>query len=80
MSVFTTFGSFSIAAGILLIFLIFVMLSAERRSELGIARAVGTRREHLVQMFVVRGARLRPRRRARRRALGVGRRVRDGRA
>jgi putative ABC transport system permease protein len=55
ISVFTTFGSFSIAAGILLIFLIFVMLSTERRSELGIARAVGTRREHLVQMFVFEG-------------------------
>jgi putative ABC transport system permease protein len=53
---FTTFGSFSIAAGILLIVLIFVMLAAERRSELGIARAVGTRRGHLVQMFVYEGA------------------------
>jgi putative ABC transport system permease protein len=55
MSFFTTFGSFSIAAGILLIFLIFVMLSAERRGELGIARAVGTRRGHLVQMFLYEG-------------------------
>ena len=55
MSIFTTFGSFSIAAGILLIFLIFVMLAAERRSELGIARAVGTRRGHLVQMFLFEG-------------------------
>jgi putative ABC transport system permease protein len=55
MSLFTTFGSFSIAAGILLIFLIFVMLSAERRGELGIARAVGTRRSHLVQMFLFEG-------------------------
>jgi putative ABC transport system permease protein len=55
MSFFTTFGSFSIAAGILLIFLIFVMLAAERRGELGIARAVGTRRGHLVQMFVYEG-------------------------
>ena len=55
MSVFTTFGSFSIVAGVLLIFLIFVMLSAERRTELGIARAVGTRREHVVQMFVFEG-------------------------
>ena len=61
MSFFTTFGSFSIAAGILLIFLIFVMLAAERRGELGIARAVGTRRGHLVQMFLFEGARLRPR-------------------
>jgi putative ABC transport system permease protein len=55
MSFFTTFGSFSIAAGILLIFLIFVMLAAERRGELGIARAVGTRRGHLVQLFLFEG-------------------------
>jgi putative ABC transport system permease protein len=55
MSFFTTFGSFSIAAGVLLIFLIFVMLAAERRSELGIARAVGTHRRHLVQMFLYEG-------------------------
>jgi putative ABC transport system permease protein len=56
MAFFSTFGSFSIAAGILLIFLIFVMLAAERRSELGIARAVGTRRGHLVQLFTFEGA------------------------
>jgi putative ABC transport system permease protein len=56
MTFFTTFGSFSIVAGILLIFLIFVMLAAERRGELGIARAVGTRRGHLVQMFTFEGA------------------------
>ena len=56
MSFFTTFGTFSIAAGILLIFLIFVMLAAERRGELGIARAVGTRRGHVVQMFTFEGA------------------------
>jgi putative ABC transport system permease protein len=55
VSVFTTFGSFSIVAGVLLIFLIFVMLSAERRTELGIARAIGTRRSHLVQMFTFEG-------------------------
>ena len=46
---------FSIVAGVLPIFLIFVMLSAERRTELGIARAIGTRREHVVQMFVFEG-------------------------
>jgi putative ABC transport system permease protein len=56
MSVFTTFGTFSIAAGVVLIFLIFVMLAAERRTEMGIARAVGTQRSHLVQMFVYEGA------------------------
>jgi putative ABC transport system permease protein len=55
MSFFTTFGTFSIAAGVLLIFLIFVMLAGERRGELGIARAVGTRRGHLVQMFLFEG-------------------------
>src|SRR4029078_5623795 len=56
MAFFTTFGSFSIAAGILLIFLIFVMLAAERRGELGIARAIGTRRGHLTEMFTFEGA------------------------
>jgi putative ABC transport system permease protein len=55
MAMFTTFGSFSIAAGILLIFLIFVMLAAERRSELGIARAIGMRRGHLVQLYLFEG-------------------------
>ena len=53
---FTAFGMFSIAAGILLIFLIFVMLAAERRGELGIARAIGTRRGHLVELFTFEGA------------------------
>jgi putative ABC transport system permease protein len=55
MSLFTTFGTFSIFAGFLLIFLIFVMLAAERRGELGIARAVGTRRGHLIQMYLHEG-------------------------
>jgi putative ABC transport system permease protein len=53
--VFTIFGIFSIFAGVLLIFLIFVMLATERRSEMGMARAVGMRRGHLVQMFVTEG-------------------------
>ena len=55
MSLFTTFGSFSIFAGFMLIFLIFVMLAAERRGELGIARAIGTRRGHLIQMYIHEG-------------------------
>jgi putative ABC transport system permease protein len=54
-TVFTIFGTFSIFAGVLLIFLIFVMLAAERRSEMGMARAIGMRRGHLVQMFVTEG-------------------------
>ena len=54
-TVFSSFGILSIFAGVLLIFLIFVMMAAERRSELGIARAVGMRRSHLMQMFVTEG-------------------------
>ncbi|MBX3011852.1 MAG: FtsX-like permease family protein [Caldilineaceae bacterium] len=54
-SIFSLFGFFSILAGILLIFLIFVMLATERRSEMGMARAIGVQRRHLVQMFVVEG-------------------------
>jgi putative ABC transport system permease protein len=53
LSLFSTFGTFAIAAGILLIF---VMLAAERRTEMGIARAVGTQRGHLVETFVFEGA------------------------
>ncbi|MEX0785448.1 MAG: FtsX-like permease family protein, partial [Dehalococcoidia bacterium] len=52
---FLAFGLFSIAAGMLLIVMIFVMLAAERKSELGMARAVGTRRGHLIQMFMSEG-------------------------
>ena len=54
-SFFILFGLFSIMVGILLIFLIFVMLAAARRSELGMARAIGAKRWHLVQMFVFEG-------------------------
>ena len=54
-SIFSLFGFFSILAGILLIFLIFVMLATERRSEMGMLRAIGVQRRHLVQMFVVEG-------------------------
>ena len=52
---FILFSLLSIAVGILLIFLIFIMLAAERRSEMGIARAVGAKRTHLVHMFVFEG-------------------------
>ncbi len=58
-SIFTTFflvlGLFSIAAGIMLIFMIFVMLAAERKTEMGMARAIGAQRVNLVQMFVSEG-------------------------
>jgi putative ABC transport system permease protein len=54
--IFLILGLFSIAAGILLIVLIFTMLAAERRSEMGMARAVGTQRRQLIQQFVSEGA------------------------
>ncbi len=78
MSLFTTFGTFSIAAGMLLIFLIFVMLAAERRSELGIARAVGTRRGAPRADVRLRGPRVRSRRRRGRRRSRRRRGLRDG--
>ncbi|HEU4492974.1 MAG TPA: FtsX-like permease family protein, partial [Rubrobacteraceae bacterium] len=55
-TLFVLFGQFSVAAGMLLIFLIFVMLAAERKRELGIARAVGMQRSHLIRAFALEGA------------------------
>jgi putative ABC transport system permease protein len=58
-NVFTTFflvlGLFSIAAGVMLIFMIFVMLAAERKAEMGMARAVGAQRGSLVRAFIAEG-------------------------
>ena len=54
-SLFLFMGSFSVAAGILLIFLIFAMLAEERKPEMGIARAVGMQRNDLIQMFISEG-------------------------
>ncbi len=54
-SIFILFSSFSIMVGILLIFLIFVMLASARKSEMGMARAVGAKRRHLVMMFAFEG-------------------------
>ncbi|MFC2027509.1 ABC transporter permease [Chloroflexota bacterium] len=54
-TIFLVLGSFSMIAGILLIFLIFVMLAAERKQELGIARAIGTQRGHIIRLFTFEG-------------------------
>ncbi len=54
-TIFIVTGLFGIAAGLLLIFLIFVLLAAERKPEMGMTRAVGGQRRHLVQMFVFEG-------------------------
>ncbi|MFW3146524.1 MAG: ABC transporter permease [Thermoplasmatota archaeon] len=59
MSQFTTMflalGMFSIIAGIALIINIFVMLSEERKEEMGISRAVGMKRRHLRTMYLFEG-------------------------
>jgi putative ABC transport system permease protein len=44
---FSTMGSFGVLAGLLLLVQLFVMLAAERKPELGMARAVGMRRSWL---------------------------------
>ena len=54
-TMFLVMGLFSIAAGILLIFMIFVMLAAERKPEMGMARAVGSKRSQLVHAFLSEG-------------------------
>jgi putative ABC transport system permease protein len=54
-TMFLVLGLFSIAAGILLIFMIFVMLAAERKPEMGMARAVGSKRSQLVHAFLSEG-------------------------
>jgi len=53
--IFGLFALFALAIGLLLIFLIFVLLAAERRSEMGMARAIGVQRRHLVLMYLFEG-------------------------
>jgi len=53
---FMIFGSFSIIVGLLLIFLVFVMLAGAREQEMGMARAIGTKRGHLIRMFTFEGS------------------------
>ena len=55
-TIFTIFGSFSIIVGLLLIFLVMVLLAAARSTEMGMARAIGLKRRHLVQMFIFEGS------------------------
>jgi putative ABC transport system permease protein len=54
--IFALFTLFALAIGLLLIFLIFVLLAAERRAEMGMARAIGVQRRHLILMFLFEGA------------------------
>lgn len=55
-TMFLVLGGFSALAGTLLIINIFVMLAAERKSEMGIMRAIGLKRRHLVATFVLEGS------------------------
>jgi putative ABC transport system permease protein len=54
--ILTLYTLFAFAIGLLLIFLIFTLLAAERRSELGMARALGMRRGQVVWMLLFEGA------------------------
>jgi putative ABC transport system permease protein len=53
---FLAIGSFAIVAGVLLLVNIFVMLAEERKSQLGMLRAVGMRRSDLVRSFIIEGS------------------------
>ncbi|MCZ7535425.1 MAG: ABC transporter permease [Acidimicrobiia bacterium] len=55
MQLFTMLGGFAVLAGVLLLVNIFVMLADERRSELGMLRAVGMRRSSLIGAFATEG-------------------------
>lgn len=52
---FGAMGTFGVLAGVLLLVNIFVMLAEERKSELGMLRAIGLRRASLVGLFSVEG-------------------------
>jgi len=54
-TVFLLLGIFSIAAAILLIFLIFALLAADRSAELATVRAIGMRRHQVMGMFLSEG-------------------------
>jgi putative ABC transport system permease protein len=54
-SMFTVMGTFSALVGVLLLVNLFVMLAEERKSELGMLRAVGMKRNHLVRLFGLEG-------------------------
>jgi putative ABC transport system permease protein len=55
LSLFLVFGSFSVIAGVALIINIFIMLGEERKSEMGVARAVGMQRTQLRKLFTYEG-------------------------
>ncbi|MCC7371931.1 MAG: FtsX-like permease family protein [Chloroflexi bacterium] len=54
-TVFVVLGLFSIATGTMLVVLIFVMLAAERRTELGVMRALGARQGRVAATLLYEG-------------------------
>jgi len=55
-TIFSGIGGFSVIAGVLLLVNLVVMLAEERKAELGILRAVGLKRNHLLRAFSLEGA------------------------
>jgi ABC-type antimicrobial peptide transport system permease subunit len=55
-TMFIFLSMFSIVAGIVLIINIFIMMGEERKSEMGMARAVGMKTKHLVRMYIFEGS------------------------
>ncbi|CAN5411818.1 hypothetical protein BH23ACT9_BH23ACT9_28520 [soil metagenome] len=53
---FSIIGAFSVLAGVLLLVNLFVMLAEERKTELGMLRAIGFTRRRLVRAFAIEGA------------------------
>ena len=49
------FSMFVIVAGVLLVLNTYAMLAEERRTEMGVMRALGVRREHLVRLYLYEG-------------------------
>lgn len=54
-TLFSSLGTFSALVGVLLLVNLFVMLAEERKSELGVMRAVGLKRSRLVRLFGLEG-------------------------
>ena len=54
--IFSSMGAFSVLAGILLLINLFVMLAEDRKTELGMLRAVGFTRRRLTRAFAIEGA------------------------
>jgi len=55
LNLLVALGTFSIITGAMLIVNVFVTLSEQRRSELGLARALGMKRRHVIFLFLFEG-------------------------